>query len=159
LVKTIQRRPFLSLFILSVILAAGVGFGIRVPVLEIGEHGPRVRVKPGDLLSLQYIQSMYGVLVEEKLRVETEGLVLYEVASSAAALEYLGLEKRGPHNVHRVLTGFFIPKASVGRHLLVLGKNRIRLADLNETGRAVHIRTARLFLWQYLIFKLESKII
>ena len=87
----------------AVLAVACLLAGIRPQVLEIGRAGPHVWVCEGDLVSLHYTQSMYGVPVEERLRVEAGRLVLFEVVSSDAALEYLGIETRGPHNASRVL--------------------------------------------------------
>jgi hypothetical protein len=54
----------------AVLAVACLVAGIRPQVLEIGRAGPHVWVREGDLVSLHYIQSMYGVPVEERLRVE-----------------------------------------------------------------------------------------
>jgi hypothetical protein len=130
--------------------------GIRPQVLEIGRAGPHVWVHEGDLVSLHYIQSMYGVPVEERLRVEAGCLVLFQVVSSDAALEYLGIETRGPHNASRVLQEFSIPAASVGNHVLCVGDHRIPLAAVPADGGRILIRLARPPLFTYLIHQFRE---
>jgi len=130
--------------------------GIRPQVLEIGRAGPHVWVREGDLVSLHYTQSMYGVPVEERLRVEAGRLVLFQVVSSDAALEYLGIETHGPHNTSRVLQEFSIPAASVGNHVLCVGDHCIPLAAVPADGGSVLIRLARPPLFTYLIHHLRE---
>jgi hypothetical protein len=130
--------------------------GIRPQVLEVGRSGPRVWVHEGDLVCLHYIQSMYGVPVEERLRVEAGRLVLFEVVSSGAALEYLGIETSGPHNASRVLQEFSIPADSSGRHMLRVGDHRILLASVPAHEGRILIRLVRPPLFTYLIHHLRE---
>jgi hypothetical protein len=132
-----------------VLALACAAAGIRPLVLEIGRRGPRIWVQDGDLISLLYIQSMYGVPVVERLRVEDGRLVLFEVASSTAALEYLGIETSGPHNVRRVLQEFSILADSVGDHVLHAGERRIPLASVPADEGRILIRLARPPLFVY----------
>ena len=135
----------------AVLAVACLFAGIRPQVLEVGRSGPHVRVREGDLVSLHYTQSMYGVPVEERLRVEAGRLVLFEVVSSDAALEYLGIETRGPQNASRVIQEFSIPAASVGNHLICVGARRIPLAALPADEGRIFIRLTRPPLFIYLI--------
>ena len=66
--------------VFAVLALACAAAGIRPLVLEIGRRGPRIWVQHGDLISLHYIQSMYGVPVVERLRVE-DGFVSARAAS------------------------------------------------------------------------------
>lgn len=130
--------------------------GIRPLVLEIGGTGPRLRVREGEVISLHYTQSMYGVPVVEHLRVENDRLALFEVDSTAAALEYLGIETRGPDNVRRVLREFSLPAHSVGKHELVAGGRRIALASIPADEGRILIRLARQPLIIYWIHALRG---
>jgi hypothetical protein len=140
----------------AVLTAACLAAGIRPQVLEVGRYGPHVWVRERDLVSLHYTQSMYGVPVEERLRVEAGRLVLFEVVSSDAALEYLGIQTRGPNNVKRILQGFSIPAASMGNHVLCVGDRRIPLASVPADEGIIHIRQTRPPLFIYLIHPLRE---
>lgn len=140
----------------AVLAAACLVAGIRPQVLEIGGAGPHVWVREGDLIALHYIQSMYGVPVEERLRVEAGRLVLFQVVSSEAALEYLGIETSGPHNASRVLQEFSIPADSIGNHVLSVGDRRIPLAAVPADEGRIRIRLARPPLFTYLIHQLRE---
>jgi hypothetical protein len=59
---------------------------IEVQVLKIGGSGLFFRVKNGNIISLKYMHSMYGVPVIERLRVENGRLELFHVKTSDAAL-------------------------------------------------------------------------
>ena len=151
--QTARARRIAAFAVLAV---ACLLAGIRPQVLEIGRAGPHVWVREGDVVSLHYIQSMYGVPVEERLRVEAGRLVLFEVVSSDAALEYLGIETRGPHNASRVLQEFSIPAASVGNHVLCVGDHRIPLAAVPADDGRILVRLARPPLFTYLIHHLRE---
>ena len=140
----------------AVLAVACLAAGIRPQVLEIGRTGPHIWVREGDLVSLHYTQSMYGVPVEERLRVAAGRMVLFEVVSSDAALEYLGIETRGPHNASRVLQEFSIPADSVGHHVVCVGDRRIPLAAVPADGGRILIRLTRPPLFTYLIHQLRE---
>jgi hypothetical protein len=139
-----------------VLALACLSSGIRPLVLEIGGAGPRLWVHEGDLISLHYTQSMYGVPVAEHLRVEESRQVLFEVASSDAALEYFGIETKGPDNVRRVLQEFSIPADSVGNHVLDVGERRIPLSTVPSDEGSVLVRLVRQPLFIYLIHQLRE---
>jgi hypothetical protein len=139
-VRPTRRRRVLAFAVLSV---ACLALGVRPLVLEVGHSGPRIWVREGDLVSLRYTQSMYGVPVEERFRVEEGRLALFEVVSSDAALEYLGIENKGAGNAARVLQEFSIPAASVGGHILSAGGRRIALASVPAQDGGIRIRLAR----------------
>jgi hypothetical protein len=144
------------LTVFAVLALACLAAGIRPLVLEIGQAGPQLWVREGDLVTLRYTQSMYGVPVAERLRVEAGRLVLFEVSSSDAALEYLGIETKGPNNVRRVLQEFSIPADSVGNHVLYAGDCRIALASVPANEGRILIRLARPPLFIYLIHPLRE---
>jgi len=152
--RPVSRAGRLAVF--AVLALACLAAGIRPLVLEIGRRGPRLWVREGDPISLQYVQSMYGVPVVERLRVEDGRLVLFEVASSTAALEYLGIETSGPHNVRRVLQEFSILADSVGNHVLHAGGRRIPLASVPADDGRILIRLARPPLFIYWIHPLRE---
>jgi len=112
-------------------------------VLEVGRAGPRIPVWPGEVVTLRYTQSMYGTPVEERLRVEDGRLMLFEVAASDAALEYLRIESRGPGNAALALEGFAVPADSVGGHVLAAGGREVALASVTPEEGRVAVRLAR----------------
>ena len=134
-------------FLYLTLLVAGcvaIGFVVRVQVLQVGDGGPGFRLAEGETFSLCYIQSMYGVPVTEKFRVEKGHLLLFHVISSDAALEYFGIERKEENNVRRTLVEFSIPRASVGKHVLTVRDREIRLGDLGGQGEPIRIRMARM---------------
>ena len=148
-----RPRRILAFAVLAVVCLAA---GIRLQVVEVGRAGPRIRVKDGDPVCLHYTQSMYGVPVEERLRVEAGRLVLFEVVSSDAALEYLGIETRGPNNARRILQEFSIPADSVGNHVLDVGDRRIPLSTVPSDEGRILVRLVRPPLFIYLIHSLRE---
>jgi len=145
---TARARRLLAFGVLAVACLAA---GIRPQVLEVGRAGPRIRVGEGDRVCLHYTQSMYGVPVEERLRVEDGRLILFEVVSSDAALEYLGIETRGPNNAMRILQEFSIAADSMGSHVLDVGERRIPLSSVPSDEGRVLVRLVRQPLFIYLI--------
>jgi len=150
---TARPRRVLAFAVLGV---ACLSLGLRPQVLEVGRAGPRIWVSDGDLLSLRYTQSMYGVPVEERLRVEHGSLVLFEVVSTDAALEYLGIEARGANNARRVLQDFCIPADSVGNHVLFVAGRSILLSSVAAEGGSIRIRLVRQPFFIYLIHQLRE---
>jgi hypothetical protein len=134
------RLLYLCLFVAGVLTA---GFLVRFQVLKIGDEGPCVRVSEGEIISLRYTHSMYGVPVEERLRVEGRHLALFHMVTSDAALEYYGIEGRDEGNARRVLDQFDIPRDSVGGQTLTVRNRRIVLRDLPGKQRSVTVRLAR----------------
>jgi hypothetical protein len=140
------------------LLAAGVlsvTFLLRISVLRIGSGGPFVPVSEGDVISLRYTHSMYGVPVEERLRVEDCRLALFHVVTSDAALEYYGIERRGEGNARRVVDRFNIPRDSVGGQTLTVRNRRIVLRDLPGQGNVTIglERVPILLYWVYGIWR------
>jgi hypothetical protein len=138
-----EVRSFLYLALL-VVGCAAIGFVVRVQVLQVGDGGPVFRLAEGEVFSLCYIQSMYGVPVTEKLRVEKGHLLLFHVISSDAALEYFGIERKEENNVRRALVEFSIPRASVGQHALTIRDREMRLGGLSREGEHIRIRIAQM---------------
>jgi hypothetical protein len=120
-----------------------LALGIRPQLIAVGHRGPHIWVSEGDIVGLRYTQSMYGVPVEERFRVEGGRLFLFEVDTTAAALEYLGLERSGANNVGRFLNEFSIPAGSVGGHILSVGGRRIALAEVPPEAGRVRVRLMR----------------
>lgn len=140
----------------AVLGAACLALGIRPQILEVGRSGPRIWVRDGEIACLHYTQSMYGVPVEERFRVEGGRLVLFEVLSTDAALEYLGIETRGPGNTGRVLQEFSVPADSVGDPMLTVGDRRISLKSVPPDRGSILIRLVRQPLLAYLIHHLRA---
>jgi hypothetical protein len=116
---------------------------LQLGVLKVGNEGPCVQVSEGDVISLQFTHSMYGVPVEERLRVEGRSMVLFHVMTSDAALEYYGIEGRGEGNARREVDQFSIPRDSVGGQTLTVRNRRIVLRDLPGGQKNVTIGLAR----------------
>lgn len=135
-----RRLLYLCLFAAAVLAA---GWLFRFQVLKVGDEGPCLRVSEGDVISLRFTHSMYGVTVEERLRVEGGRMVLFHVKTSDAALEYYGIEGRGEGNARRELDRFSIPRGSVGGQTLTVRSRRIVLQDLPGGQGSVTIRLAR----------------
>lgn len=146
-----RRRRILAFAVLG---AACLGLGIRPQILEVGRSGPFFWVREGDLVCLHYTQSMYAVPVEERFRVEGGRLVLFEILSTDAALEYLGVESRGAGNANSVLREFSVPADSVGDHMLTVGDRRISLKSVPTDQDRIYIRLVRQPLLIYLIHRL-----
>jgi len=147
-VRSSRRRRFLAFTVLS---AACLAFGIRPQVLEVGRSEANIWVRDGDLVRLQYTQSMYAVPVEERFRVEGGRLVLFEVVSSDAALEYLGIETKGAGNAKSIMQEFFVPAHSVGGYRLSASGRRIDLSDVPAENGRIRVRLTRPPLIVYLI--------
>jgi hypothetical protein len=112
---------------------------IKVQVLKIGDFGPFFRVVNGNIITLRYTHSMYGVSVTERLRVENGCLELFHVVTSDAALEYFGIEGKDENNVKNSLKEFTIPKESVGRHTLSIQGHEILLSNIRTKDQKIHI--------------------
>jgi hypothetical protein len=98
---------------------------------------------------------MYGVPVEERFRIEGGRLVLFEVLTTDAALEYLGIETRGAGNTGRVLQEFSVPADSVGDHVLAVGDRSISLRSIPADQGRILIRLVRQPLLGYLIRRMS----
>lgn len=112
---------------------------IQVQVLEIGDSGLIFRVINGNIITLRYTHSMYGVPVTERLRVEDGRLELFHVETNDAALEYFGIEGKGENNAKNSLKEFTIPAGSVGRHTLSVKGHEILLSDIRTKDQKIHI--------------------
>ncbi len=144
--REVRSFRYLALLVVGCV---AIGFVVRVQVLQVGDGGPVFRVAEGEVFSLCYTQSMYGVPVTEKFRVEKGQLTLFHVISSDAALEYFGIERKEENNVRRELVEFSIPWASVGKHVLTVKDREIRLGDLSGQGEHIRIRMAEMPIISY----------
>ena len=134
------RLLYPCLFIVGILT---VGFLVRFQAIRVGDRGQCVPVSEGDVITLRYTHSMYGVPVEERLRVEGGHLVLFHVVTSDAALEYYGIEKRGEGNAKRVVDRFAIPRDSVGGQTVTVRNRSIQLRELPEEDGYVTVRLVR----------------
>lgn len=121
-----------------------------VLALRVGEPGVLLRVSPGDLFTLRYTHSMYGVEVDERFRVDPGAFTLIHVKTSPAALEYFGIESAEMGNVRRTLDRFSVPTASTGDHRLLLNDRVLKLHALSGGHDSVPVRLETLSLFQYL---------
>jgi hypothetical protein len=151
--KGVSERRLLLVPLLCVPALLLTGLLVRIQVLSIGAQGPTCRVSQGEVFSLEYVHSMYGVPVQERFRVEEESFTLFHVVSSQAALEYLGIESGAEPNVRRTLRSFSVPTGSVGNHRLRIGDREIGLGTLKGEGSVV-IRLTRMSLFRYLAHRI-----
>lgn len=140
----------------SLLILVCLAAGTRPNVLEIGQSGPHVWVREGEVVTLHYTQSMYDVPVEERLRVEAGRLVLFEVVSSEAALEYLGIENKGLNNTMRILQEFSILADSVGNYVLCTSNRSLPLASVPADNGRILVRLTRPPLFIHLIHTLRE---
>ena len=138
-----RARPLLYLA-LTLAGCIVVAYAVSIQVLQVGEGGPVFRVAEGEVFSLCYTQSMYGVPVTEKFKVEDGRFVLFHVISSEAALEYFGIERKEENNVRRVVTEFLIPRSSIGKHALVIRNSKIDLSDADGQEEDINVRMAQM---------------
>ena len=124
---------------------------IQVQVLKIGDSGLFFRVINGNIITLRYTHSMYGVPVTERLRVESGSLELFHVTTSDAALEYFGIEGKDENNVKNSLKEFTIPTGSVGQHTLSVQGHEILLSNIRTKGQKIHINIIKQPLASYYI--------
>lgn len=125
----------------AIVIALFAVLGLKnEQILTVSGLGRAIRVVNGDIITLRYTQSMYHVPVVEKFRVRNGNLCLFEIASSGAALEYLGIERHGEGNAERDLKGFSVPRASIGNHVLTVKEREIPFSDLNEPGPSIWVR-------------------
>jgi len=124
---------------------------IQVQVLKIGDSGLFFRVINGNIITLRYTHSMYGVPVTERLRVENGRLELFHVITSDAALEYFGIEGKDENNVKNSLKEFTIPTGSVGQHTLSVQGHEILLSNIRTKGQNIHINIIKQPLASYYI--------
>jgi len=119
----------------------------HLQVVEVGENGSYFSVKDEDIISHEFIHSMYDVLVVERFKVWDGSLILFHVDSpSDAALEYYMIEKRHEGNVNCNISEFCIPTSSIGRHILKIKNQSISLGVSQTRGRQVCIRLTRLLM-------------
>lgn len=145
--RRVRFLPYLTLLVAGCV---AVGLLVKVQVLQVGEGGPVFRVAESEVFSLCYIQSMYSVPVTEKFRVEKGHFILFHVISSAAALEYFGIERKEENNVRRALVEFSIPRASVGQHVLTVKGRAIELGNIGGQGERIRIRMAQMPVIMYI---------
>jgi hypothetical protein len=134
-----HRRVALLCLFMFLALIFGTGAYCRIQVLVIGDRGPVIPARKGDIFELCYTQSMYGVPVTERYRIGEGFFVLFHVLSNRAALEYLGIESRHENNVVREGKGFTVPAASVGNHFLHVGRRSIPLSACADSGGRVFV--------------------
>jgi len=150
-----RRIKFLLCLLLCISIAVFAGLLIKVQILEIGDKGPSYRVSRGDVITLRYTHSMYGVPVTERLRVENGYFEIFSVASSDAALEYFGIASKEEQNVKGAIKEFSIPKGSVGGHSLSVHGDTIPFATLHDEHTSIHIRLVQQPLLLQLIYTLR----
>jgi hypothetical protein len=146
---------FLLCLLLCISIVSFAGLLINIQVLKIGDKGPSYRVTRGDIITLRYTHSMYGVPVIERLRVEDGYFEIFSVATSDAALEYFGIASKEEQNVKGAIKEFSIPKDSVGGHSLSVRGNTIPFTTLHDEHKSIHIRLVQQPLLLHLIHSLR----
>ncbi|MCA1961049.1 MAG: DUF1850 domain-containing protein [Desulfomonile sp.] len=139
--------PALLFFVLPAALLVA-GMGKKVLVLEIGNLEVPVRV--GEVFFHSYTQSMYGVPVLEKFRIEDGFFRLVHVSSpSGAALAYLGIEKRDDPNADETYRDFTIPAASIGNHAIRVHDKEIPLETRAGRDGKIHVKLVKMSFLAY----------
>jgi len=141
--------------LLCISIATFAGLLIKVQILKIGDKGPSYLVSRGDVITLRYTHSMYGVPVAERLRVENGYLEIFSVATSDAALEYFGIASKEEHNVKGAIKEFSIPSDSVGGHTLSVRGDTIPFTALHDEHKSIYIRLVQQPLLLHLIYSLR----
>jgi hypothetical protein len=149
-----RQRVLLFCLLFFVVGGTSSVLSSQVQALRVGNPGLLLRVSSGDLFTLRYTHSMYGVEVEEKFRVGSGVFTLFHVRSSAAALEYFGIERSESGNAVRDLDAFSIPTASTGNHRLLLKDRDLQIRALAGSRDSVPVRLVHLTLFNYLFHPL-----
>jgi len=138
-----RRIKYLLYFFAVAVCALCIFLLVKVTVLCIGDKDICFYVRNGDIIVLEYTQSMYGVPVQEKLRIADDYFILFHVYTTEAALEYYGIEGKSENNVMRVIKEFVIPEVSVGNHTIRIKDNTIALGNFHEQKQNIRIRLTR----------------
>jgi hypothetical protein len=145
-----RRRVMLLCSSLSVVFLLALGLQTNIQVVEIGDSGPSLFVRNGDLFFHEYTHSMYGAQVVEKFRIEDGHFRIFHVMTqSDAVLEYFGIEKRGEHNVDGTFQQFSIPAASIGKHILKLYGYELSLDKPEHKHGPIHVKLLQVPFWAY----------
>lgn len=151
--KSSRRRRITAVLLCLLLCVSAACFAvllIKVQILKIGDSGIFFRVINGNIITLRYTHSMYGVPVTERLRVENGRLELFHVKTSDAALEYFGIEEKGENNVKNSLKEFIIPADSVGQHSLSVQGHEISLSNIPAESKKIYITIVKQPLILYL---------
>ncbi|AFM23547.1 hypothetical protein [Desulfomonile tiedjei] len=145
-----RRRVVLLCICLSAVLLLAWGLQTNLQVVEIGDSGPSLLVRNGNLFCHEYTHSMYGAQVVEKFRIEDGHFRIFHVMTqSDAVLEYFAIEKRGEHNVDGTFQKFSIPAASIGKHILKLEDYELSLDKPEQKGGSIHVKLLQVPFWAY----------
>lgn len=135
---------------LFVFFLLALGLQTNLQVVEIGDSGPSLLARNGDLFCHEYTHSMYGVQVVEKFRIEDGHFRIFHVMTqSDAVLEYFGIEKRDKHNVDGTFQQFSIPAASIGKHILKLDSYELSLDKPEHKDGSIHVKLLQVPFWAY----------
>ncbi len=146
-----RRRGFLAVVLFLILGISFVLTFFQTQMLSAGGTGVLLKASPGDLFTLRYTHSMYGVEVNESFLIGSGDFTLFHVSTSEAALEYFGLEHAGKDNVRRTLKAFRIPRDSVGNHKLLFKDRVLELAPLAGEADSVSVKLIRVSVFKYLI--------
>jgi len=146
-------RTTIPALLLLVLLAALLlaGMGKKIQVLKIDDPNVALPVSHGDIFFHSYTNSMYGAPVQEKFRIEDGYFRLVHVmTSSAAVLEYLGIEGNDEPIADGTFSEFTIPAASVGNHAILARGTNVPLGTHEGRGGSVRVRILSIPLLAYL---------
>jgi len=149
-------KRFVLYPILCIVLLFISGFLVHLQVLVVGTQVPFIKVRNGEILTLKYIHSMYGVDVFESMRIENNLFEIFHVSTSEAALEYFGIEKKDTGNVQRVVKEFSIPKESTGNHVLILRDKELKINECGDEDGNIYIRIRKVPLLLYTVYSIRG---
>jgi hypothetical protein len=136
--RRLKWRIWPCILVLGVATAALM---LNSQMIEVGDRGMFILVADGEIISHEFIHSMFDVRVIERFRIENGWLHLFHVDSeSDAALEYYGIENRHENNVNQRIREFRIPIESIGSHKLHVRNQTVSLGVLQSSERCILIR-------------------
>jgi hypothetical protein len=136
--RRLKWRIWPCILVLGLTAAA---LNVDSQMIAVGNQGLFFPVANGDIISHEFIHSMYDVRVIERFRIENGWLHLFHVDSeSNAALEYYGIDNRRENNVNRRIREFRIPVGSIGSHALHVRNQTVSLGVSQTSERCIFIR-------------------
>jgi hypothetical protein len=142
---------------ICLIVIAVIGSILQIQVIEVKNTQLYIFVRDGDIISHEFIHSIYDVPVMEKLRICKGSMVLFFLDSpDDAALEYYWIDRRGEGNVCRRIDEFYIPVKSIGRHSVSINNEPIFVKGSSALSGGVNIRLIQIPIIAFIFKKIEG---
>lgn len=118
----------------------------------------RIRVQPGDLLTLRYLHSLYRAPVSEAFRIGEGSFLLEGVETkSPGVMEYYGFEATEEfHPLQRRLDVIDLKRTFGGGQAFIVKGRRIDFGDLGEIGDRIRLRITTMSLGSYLLNSIDE---